>query len=113
MLKRLSVFPRRARGAAIPRHDNLQVTHVGVVRGAKNAAVGRDARKDEGRRTELPQQEVERRLIEGRMHRFENEIIIVVGLKLFDEVKAGRLGLRQYCSSFLASDRHWPKLSLT
>jgi len=92
VLKRLSVFARRARGAAVPRHDDLQVTHVGVVRRAENAAVGRQAGKDEGRRAEFPQQEVERRLVEARMHRLEDEIIVVVGLELFDEVKAGRLG---------------------
>ena len=92
MLKRLSVFPRRARGAAVGRHDDLEVTHVGVVRGAENAAVGREAGKDDGRRAEFPQQEVERRLIKGRMHRLEDEIIFVVGPELFDEVKARRLG---------------------
>jgi len=92
VLKRLAVFAGRARGAAIARHDDLQVTHVGVMRGAENTAVGRESGKDEGRRAELPQQEVERRLIEGRMHRFEDEIILVGGLELLNEVEARRLG---------------------
>ena len=88
MLKRLAVFPRRARGAAIPRHDDLEVTHVRVVRRAENAAVGREAGKDDGRRAQFPQQQVERRLIESRMHGLQDEIILVIGPELFDEVAA-------------------------
>jgi hypothetical protein len=48
MLQRLFVFTRRARRAAIPGHDDIEVAHIRVMRGAKNAAVGRKAGENDG-----------------------------------------------------------------
>ena len=54
------VFPERIRGRAIRRHDQFEVTHVGVIRGEEHAEVTRNASQDELLRSQISEQRFQR-----------------------------------------------------
>ena len=76
------MFLRFASGDAVLRHNQLQVAHVGVVRGEEDATVGRDARQDEPLCAKMFKQQLQRRLIKPGMLRLQDEIVVGAGNEL-------------------------------
>ena len=63
------------------------------MRRTKDAAVGRQAGKNDRGSAELPQQQVERRLIKGRVHGLQDEVVLVVGPEPFLPAAAKAMGI--------------------
>lgn len=66
----------------------LELAHIGVMRGTGNAAVGSQAGKDQRFCTQKPEQRLKRRLIKGRMHWLKHEIVVIVGLQQIDKIRS-------------------------
>ena len=77
----------RPRRRTVRRNKQTEIPHFCVVRRAYDAAVRREPRQDQRRRSQM-QQDFQRRLKEGRMHRLEHDVILVVGPPGFDEGSA-------------------------
>ncbi len=80
-----------ARGRAIGWHKKFELPHFGIVRSADDTTVGRETAQHQGGRIQVTQQDLQRRLVKGGMHRFQDKVVVLVGLDLFDERFAHRL----------------------
>lgn len=86
MFERLLVLLYGARRATVRDDSDFIIAHCRVMRRAQDAAVCGQTSQHKGGDIEVPQQHVERCLIETRMHRLENTVIFRVRLDRPDKV---------------------------
>ena len=68
-------------GNAIVRNGQLEIPHIGIVSRAEYAAIGRNSREDQAFRSEMLQQQFQWSLIEGRVLRLQDEVVVLIGKK--------------------------------
>jgi len=66
-------------GAAVARHDEFEVVHVGVLRREEHAEIAGDAGEDQRLRFEVRKQHIERGGVETGVLGLEDELILLVG----------------------------------
>ena len=58
MLERLKMLTSRSGGTTIIGNIDVQISHLSIVRGAKNTAVGQKSRQNEGGYSKIPQKQI-------------------------------------------------------
>jgi len=79
-------------GNAIVRDGQLEIPHIGIVSRAEYAAIGRNSREDQAFRSEMLQQQFQRSLIESRMLRLQDEVVILIGKQQIYKRASARIG---------------------
>ena len=79
-------------GNAIVRDGQLEIPHIGIVSRAEYAAIARNSREDQAFRSEMLQQQFQRSLIESRMLRLQDEVVILIGKQQIYKRASSRIG---------------------
>lgn len=85
MYDRLIMLASRTCSGTIGWDVQLEISHPGIVRRTDDAAIGRKSAKDQGFCAEVAQQDFEWRLVKGRVHRLQHEVVFVSRSHLLDE----------------------------
>ena len=85
MIDRLFMLTPRPRRGTVGGYIQTEIAHLCVVCGVDDAAVRRQSREDQARGSQIVQQGLQRSLKEGRMHRLEHEIVLIVGPERLNE----------------------------
>lgn len=88
VMERVLLLFIRLRGNAVAWNVNLQIPHISIICRRKDAAVGTQSGEHKALRSEVLQQNVERRLIKAGMPGLQDEVVVGTGLKPFDETPA-------------------------
>ena len=76
---------------AVGRHGDAQVTHVGVERAVEDALLGGLAAEHDPRHAELAQEVLQRRLVERRVARLDDEARVLGRAQRLDELGVAAL----------------------
>ena len=97
MPERVAVARCCLRRRSVAHDDHLELANVGIGRRRMDAAVACDPAQDEPPHFEVFQQRFERRFVERRMLRFQDEIIVALGRDAQKEVARGLAFTRARC----------------
>ena len=88
MLKRKAILSFRLRRHAIRKYCNIEIPHVGIIRGVEHTNIRRKADENQALDLESLQEHLECSGKEARMHRFEDKVIIFGGPEQLDYLPA-------------------------
>ena len=91
---------RTARCTAVGRHHHIQLPHVGVVGGGYDATIRGQSGNHQRRASEFSQQNLQRALVERRVHGFQYKVIVLIRANPFHKFPAPRFGPQAITEEF-------------